>query len=168
MNKILSVLWILVGIYLIRIGILDYLQYSKSGVLWLVIIPEYLAITNIILGIFCIRLGKNLFQNDRKSIRLLILISLLIPSLTIGSIILDLIEFGDIVMWVFLISLYSLYILIALTFINLKKQSIIMTKKDIWDSFVKFKYYLLINCVVIVSLTLLLTILIPYKLFSHY
>ena len=167
MNKIFSVLWILLGIYLIRIGILDYWQYSETGVLWMVMIPEYCAITNIILGIFCIRLGKNLFQKDTKSIRLLILISLLIPSLTIGSIIFDSIEFGGIMQWEVLIPLYAIYILIALTYIILKKQSIIKSRTDIWDNFVKFKYYLLINCVVIVSLTLLLTILIPYKLFSH-
>ena len=167
MNKIFPVLWILLGSLLILIGILIYWEYSKLGVMWLIYIPEYYAITHIMIGVFCIKLGQILIHKDTKSIRFLILIFLLIPSLTIGSVLLDFIKFGDIFMWKPLLFLYPIYILIAFSYIDLKRQSIIQTKKDIWDNFIKFKYYFLINCMLIVSLTLILTLLLPYKLFSH-
>jgi len=167
MNKIFPVLWILLGSLLILIGILIYWEYSKFGVLWLIFIPEYYVITFIMLGVFCIKLGQNFLHKGTKLIRFLILIFLLIPSLTIGSILLDLIKFGDIFMWSFSIFLLPVYFLIVFSYIDLKLQSIIKTKNDIWDNFIKFKYYFLINCVVIVSMTLILTFIIPYKLFSH-
>jgi hypothetical protein len=145
-----------------------YWDYSSStGLLFLFIIQTYNAIFDIILGVSSIILGLTLLKRNTISIGLALLISLLIPAMTIGIFLFEYFKFGNSDNWLARLFDYFIYVLLALTFRFMKKSCMIETSNDIWEYFLKKKAIIFVGCLTLVSFAFILSKAIPYELFTH-
>ncbi|KAF5036491.1 hypothetical protein DSECCO2_574510 [anaerobic digester metagenome] len=166
-ENIIPFLWILLGLFLDFTGLKCYWDYSNTGVLWLFVIPTYSAIFDIILGVCCITLGLTLLKRSNISIGLTLLIFLLIPSMTIGIFLWEYFKFGNSFNWSARLFDYFIYILLVLTFRFLKKNNMIEKSKDVWKYIFRTQAFILFGCLTLVTITFILSKVIPYELFSH-
>jgi len=86
-SKIVLFLWIIFGLFLILSGSFFLYQFNRPGVLTLVSYPNYLSVSQIIIGIYAIFFAIKTFQQSNKLSFITVMFYSLIVSIPVGSII---------------------------------------------------------------------------------
>jgi len=164
-QKAIGILWLVIGLLYIIAGISNLYEYSTPGLLWMFIVPEMTAYTQIISGVLCLSIGLSFINGKLEKTYLILPLFLL----QIIYFLIDVFEFAPSIIEVLKYGIFTILesydkliilILIAISLRILKLQT-----KDLTEKLTENKTNVLIS-VIVISLPYFLSKIAPYKFYE--
>lgn len=161
-----SILWIITGLLYVFFGIDLYWKYSTPGMLWMLWMPESLAINWLLVGALSLIIGIRLVKHSNKIIGVIFSFPIWILLVTLWSFV-----YGEIVGsyysdWKDTIFNYFIIIPFIVSMTNLKKETFVSTHRRIANYYSKKWQIIILQSIVIFAIIQILSSSIPYNTFN--
>ena len=166
-NKIIPILWILAGLLYLYHGLVMYWEYTQSGKLFFIVLPEYILTHHIVFGFLSLFVAYKLIRSPDKAYMFVYSFISWIFLLAFMHYIYELIKFGNHGGWLYCIPDFLMFIPIIPTLYVLKKENLIPEDLETYNYYERHFLIILIQSAMIFSLTILLADLFPYEIFLY-
>ncbi len=147
------------------IGVWAYYNYSRPGVLFLVMIPEYLSVIHLILGVYFILFGIQIYQSNLRALNKAVFLFGFIPSIVIGKICVDLILYGSPLLWIDSVFYMIINVFIAITISVLRSEGFVFYGVSIVKLIPKQKVSTFWTIVILIILAIIVSNTFTYDCF---